>query len=334
LDLARDFFVEAAEAEPAAGIRAGDLAVAEGKWDAAAKLYSAARSATSDATLYYLYGYALAKSGAVEAAEKQMRLARLMALAPEARLALAVGLRERGLKQEAEEELELVRRTALCDSPPMANAASFLGPLVSSNEPRRAAECFEQRRLHALNVRGDFSEVEAYLGAAHFIHRMNAKAALVERDASEVQAEIDACEAVWPSDVALVVELLPDLNQARMSAAADALFDRAYMEHQTVIEEFPKSAMHLNNTAWICARAQRKLDEALTLATKAVELAPDESAYRDTLAEVHFQRGDREAAVKAAEKCLEIAPDNKMFAARLKHFREDEVKTLDRMEMN
>jgi hypothetical protein len=72
----------------------------------------------------------------------------------------------------------------------------------------------------------------------------------------------------------------------------------------------------------------------LSLATRAVEAAPDESAYQDTLAEVHFQRGDRAAAVAAAKKCVEIAPDNKMFAERLKHFQEDELKTLDRMEMN
>jgi hypothetical protein len=61
-----------------------------------------------------------------------------------------------------------------------------------------------------------------------------------------------------------------------------------------------------------------------------VELAPDEAAYQDTLAEVYFQRGDREAAVAAAQKCVEFAPANKMFAARLAHFRNDELKSLDK----
>ncbi len=334
LELARRFFAEAAEIEPAAGIRSGDLALADSQWLMAAKFYSAARSATSDAVLNYLYGYALTKSGATEAGDKQMRLARLMALSPDARLALAAALQERGLKQAAADELELVLRTALCDSPQMANAANNLGLLLRQDEPDRAAECFEQRRLHALNLRGDYAEVESYLGAAHFIHRLRAHAALEEGDRDKVQAEVDACEAVWPADVGLVIELEPELTKAGMTAASNALFDRVYAGHQRVTEEFPKSAMHLNNTAWISARTQRKLGEALALAERAVELAPDESAYHDTLAEVHFQRGEREAAVAAAQKCVELAPDNKVFAARLKHFQEDELKTLDRMEAN
>src|SRR5262245_11002078 len=136
LDLARQYFAEAAEVEPATGVRAGDLALADAKWDAASKFYSAARSATSDAVLNFLYGYALAKSGAAEAGARQMRLARLIALAPEARLALAVGLQERGLKQEAAQELELVRCTALSDSPQVTSASQVLANLVSSNEPQ------------------------------------------------------------------------------------------------------------------------------------------------------------------------------------------------------
>jgi Tfp pilus assembly protein PilF len=85
----------------------------------------------------------------------------------------------------------------------------------------------------------------------------------------------------------------------------------------------------LNNAAWLCARSQRKLDEALALATKATELAPTEASYQDTLAEVHFQRGDRAPAVAAAERAAERSPLSKLFAARLKHFQEDELKTLD-----
>jgi predicted Zn-dependent protease len=68
------------------------------------------------------------------------------------------------------------------------------------------------------------------------------------------------------------------------------------------------------------------------VAEKAVALAPDEAAYQDTLAEVHFQRGDRQAAVAAAKKCVAIVPGNPIFAKRLKHFENDELKTLDNMD--
>src|SRR5439155_20766797 len=102
--------------------------------------------------------------------------------------------------------------------------------------------------------------------------------------------------------------------------------------HRQVLDEFPSSATYCNNAAWLAARAQRKLDEALTLAEKAVALAPDEPSYHDTLAEAHFQLGDRAAAIAAAQKALDLSPQNTFFATRLKHFQDDELKTLDRLD--
>src|SRR5262249_11463455 len=114
-----------------------------------------------------------------------------------------------------------------------------------------------------------------------------------------------------------------------MATVADPLFERGLAIHQRNCDEFPKSATYFNNAAWLCARSQRKLDEGLTLVEKALQLAPDEAAYHDTLAEVQFQRGNREAAVAAAQKALELVPENKLFVKRLKHFQMNELKTLD-----
>ena len=99
--------------------------------------------------------------------------------------------------------------------------------------------------------------------------------------------------------------------------------------HGRVLDEFPESPSFLNNAAWICARAQRQLDEGLALAQRALKVAPDEASYHDTLAEIHFQRGDRDAAVAASRRAAELSPDNKLFTTRLAHFQNDAVKTLD-----
>src|SRR5262249_34703051 len=93
--------------------------------------------------------------------------------------------------------------------------------------------------------------------------------------------------------------------------------------------DFPESAIHLNLTAWLCARSQRRLNEALVLAGRAIALDDKVAAYHDTLAEVHFQLGDRDAAVAAARRCVELTGPTKQYAARLRHFSEGELRTLD-----
>jgi hypothetical protein len=58
-------------------------------------------------------------------------------------------------------------------------------------------------------------------------------------------------------------------------------------------------------------------------------LESDVAAYHDTLAEVHFQLGNRDAAIAAARRCLELTGPTKQSTARLRHFSESELRTLD-----
>ncbi|HMC10602.1 MAG TPA: hypothetical protein VKH44_04905, partial [Pirellulaceae bacterium] len=76
-------------------------------------------------------------------------------------------------------------------------------------------------------------------------------------------------------------------------------------------------------SAWLCAISHRKLDEAQRLAELAVKLDPDQAAYVDTLAEVYFQQGKREAAVELSRRAVELSPNGAEMKRRLKHFEAD-----------
>lgn len=331
-ELAKAMFAEAAQLFPANSIHLGDICAAEGDWQGAAKHYAATvRANPADSSARYHLADALAKNGDEDGAIKERLQANLLVLAPESRLGLAASLASAGQKPDAAKQYELVCRTALPDSPIATNASREIGKLIDANEPRRAALYWEQILLHALNTTAPFTEAEGFpLLATQVIHKARAQAAIAEGNAATVGAELSSCEKILPADVRLTVELIPELRRAGMTEQADGLFERALVLHRQVIQEHPMSATYLNNAAWICGRGQRGLDEGLEFALKAVELMPHEAAYQDTLAEIYFQRGEREQAVAAATKCLEIAPANKMFATRLAHFRNDELKTLDK----
>ena len=180
-----------------------------------------------------------------------------------------------------------------------------------------------------LNSNSNFIEVEGYLTLPHVMHKVRAKGFLEQDKRAEALLELAICQRLIPGDVRLIEELIPKLDKAGLTAEADKLFTVAHEVHAQIAKAHPASAAFINNTAWLSARARRKLDEALPLAQQAVTLAPKEPAYLDTLAEVHFQRGDRPAAIAAARQAIALAPGNAFYEKRLAHFEQDEPGGVD-----
>lgn len=330
LELAMKYAREAETLDPRLPMVAGDLMFEQQDWQGAAEAYRRTGEAVGgNAQMAFFLGYCLTKSGEEAAGKKEMLLAKVHALAPEAKLGMATGLHTRKLKSEAEEQVQLLRKTALPDSPVAASAAQFWATLVQKEQPREAAHAWQQQLLHVLNASGSFPEMDHYLRFVHQIHKARGVAAAKAGRREEAAAEFAVCERVLPGDVNLAVDVAPLLDQQGMQDLAAMLVERGVASLKTTLEDFPKSATNWNNAAWVLARGQRQLDQALQMAEKAVELSPNESSYQDTLAEVHFQRGDREAAVAAATRAAELLPFSPLFAKRLAHFQKDELKSLD-----
>jgi uncharacterized Ntn-hydrolase superfamily protein len=76
----------------------------------------------------------------------------------------------------------------------------------------------------------------------------------------------------------------------------------------------------LNVGAWELAIRDIMLDEACAMALKAVNLAPDDSNIRDTLAEALFRSGDIQEAILQAGIALELDPDNPYLQGQLERF--------------
>ena len=55
-----------------------------------------------------------------------------------------------------------------------------------------------------------------------------------------------------------------------------------------------------------------------SLGVKAVELAPDNAGYLDTLAEIHFQRGDKDKAVALQKRVVELDPKRSYYRKQLR----------------
>ncbi len=140
--------------------------------------------------------------------------------------------------------------------------------------------------------------------------------ALLQFRAGKDPAVLEAVLTSWKG-----LEQGPQLYNALVALAAKA-GDDARM--QTLLEravaEYPANVELLNSYAWTGAEKGWNLDRALELAQRAVDLSQRDPNVLDTLAEVQFRRGEREAAQATIQEALRSRPGDPYLTGQLTRF--------------
>jgi tetratricopeptide (TPR) repeat protein len=173
-----------------------------------------------------------------------------------------------------------------------------------------------------LKTNSSFTDAGDYVEAVHRIHRTRAIGLLNIDRIEEARREILLAHAAVVGDADLLEKALPKLIEAGYAAEAERLFSEGYATYEAVTQDFPASARHHNALAWLAARCDRRLDDALLHAREAVRLAPDRPANLDTLAEVHFRLGNQREALAWESKAVEQEPRNPHFQQQLRRFQQ------------
>ncbi|MDH3215123.1 MAG: tetratricopeptide repeat protein [Candidatus Krumholzibacteria bacterium] len=97
--------------------------------------------------------------------------------------------------------------------------------------------------------------------------------------------------------------------------------DKCVATYLTYVDRHPDDPKAMNSFAWFCATRKVGLDEALPLARKAVQLSDRHPGYLDTLAELHFARGEYDSAIEIGLEAAEKEPGDAYFADQVKKFR-------------
>ena len=149
--------------------------------------------------------------------------------------------------------------------------------------------------------------------------------AIADLDAGEADSaldHIDRFERVRPAGIEIYEHSYPRLVKNGRQDAADALLERCADRMLTHLEKWPRDATSHNNLAWLFARCDQRLDDALEHAQRAVELSPEAPTFLDTLAETHFRLGHLDQALELAEKCTALDPRQTHYRKQLQRFRE------------
>lgn len=125
-------------------------------------------------------------------------------------------------------------------------------------------------------------------------------------------ADADRFAADWmkgnPKDAALMLYLGDRAIAGNKLADAARLYDR-------VIALQPRNAVALNNLAWVAGQTGRA--DAVALAERANEVAPNQPAFMDTLAMLWSDKGDHARALDLQKKVVALQPNAPLFKLNL-----------------
>jgi hypothetical protein len=322
-------------------LRLGDLFAAKKQWTKAAEHYQQAwkkelapepplanprrvnpRSGQHalDPLPLYLAGEALVHADQEKEGKKLIEQAHWIPLADEAtRFRFLRALAQRGHSKAVQREVELLLRVSEPNSFYLGEA--FRRRAMSALKRKQylqAAEGFEQSMLRCLHPYVNFVANAAYVNVPAQVHQGRARGLLAAGKLDEALKQVELALADSPGYVDLPIVLVPELERRGHKKEAMDLFNRCYEAYEKVCRAYPRCAWAHNSAAWLSACCRRNLDKALQHANKAVELAPSNAGYLDTLAEIHFQRGDKDKAVALQKRVVELDPKKMYFRKQLK----------------
>ena len=146
------------------------------------------------------------------------------------------------------------------------------------------------------------------------------RAAAANHDEKEVGRRLEQLLELKPTDTDIAIDVVPILRQRGRSVDADLLFKWSYDPAKKDLDAHPDDPQRLNELAWLCAKCDRNLAEALVWAEKAAKTAPDDAAILDTLAEVNFHLGRADEAARIETQALKLQPDDPYMKKQLERY--------------
>jgi hypothetical protein len=303
-------------------LRLADYLADKKEWTKAAEQYGRIWSMDKKEPLpAFLQGRALVEAGQEKEGKALMELAHDLPLADAAaRYRFARELDKRGFADAAREECELIVRINGYDEPWFTEEAlkALAQHARVKKDYAKAADQYARALLCHFHAEAEYRFTAGNLVVPCAYHYNRALACAAAGKFDDTHSAIQTCLALLPGDINLVIYLFPDLEKQGRKKEATDLFEKVWSVHEAFCKEYPKSAWGHNNLAWLSVRCRRNLDDGLKHAQKAVDLSPNNAGYLDTLAEVHFQKRDKERALELMKECIKLDPKYVYFRKQLK----------------
>jgi tetratricopeptide (TPR) repeat protein len=202
---------------------------------------------------------------------------------------------------------------------------SYRALLAQSVREQSPLDGARHLRIYVVDAFGneDFSKIARPLYWAELAREIQLDQAAADIALGNTDVAVESMIAVnefRPGDPGLGEKMVAALDQAGARQSADHLFESISRFYFRTLKKYPRSPLHHNNYAWICARAGRQLTPALRHGMVAIAERPLTTNYLDTLAEVYFHLGEPDSAAELSQRCTQIAPRKRHYQNQFRRF--------------
>jgi tetratricopeptide (TPR) repeat protein len=266
----------------------------------------------NDTAAYYLRGWALVKMGREKEGRRWMELAHWRPLGDNReRHSLSFRDDYPELWDVSKRDWDLTLRLGPDDDYYVSYALEMAARTAArQGKFVEAIAMAERGDLQMLCSGTGYLHRKSYIREPHRILVMRAQADIDAGKHDAARRTMQSAAELMPGEIDLPLACVPALEHKGRKADADALFDRFFAHCRKLCKDFPRSGEFHNKVAWLAARCHRQLDAALDHAKEAVKLAPKNTTYLDTLAEVHFQRNEQDLALEAITRATALQPES------------------------
>ena len=260
----------------------------------------------------FLKGYVTKQAGDIQRGQTLMQTAEMIPLGdPLARWKFANQLEAAGLSDLAETQRQMgLRSGAAFDEVGFSEIYFTIANAAAERKQWQiAADAQDRLCLMNLSPQLGWPGAERLLSFPARAHLLNSLRDRERGDLALAMQELKAYQQYLPASSEMVLEWVPALDGLGQHEKADALFDGVYEKLKAICDKYPRSIAYQNQLAWMCACCGRKLDIALVLSQSAVSLNPNSWQTMDTLAEIHFRRGERQAAIDIERRAAGLSED-------------------------
>ena len=271
----------------------------------------------------YLSGNALLLAGDSKEGGRLIELAHWLPLGDNAlRSKLIELLHKRDWPELAEKEAEMLLKTGRQINARSGNLFFTSGKrAVRRKNYFGAADYYEKGMVELMRTNATLVDPAHHLLLPAIIRDCRTLGRLAKGEIDEAIKEANPTLDTAPGNLELAISLVPDLQKIGKKNEADAIYQRVCRVQQKFCKDYPNSGYAHNIVASFMAICRRDLDLALKHAKRATELEPANTDYLDTLAEVHFRKGDRDAAIGSMKKCVELQPQRAYFRKQVDRFK-------------